>query len=449
MSTGAGLTVGIDIGTTSVKAVAVTATGEVVARSRTRHPLTADAERLRHDAARAWRRGPKRALEALGDVRPRAVTVTGMVPSMTAVDRRNRPVSAGLLYGDGAVRRPDGDGLAELIGDAPQFLRALTLECPDAAGYWPAQTTAIVALGGPAVLAEGAAQVLWPLVQNGSWDPAVLAELGVTTDRLPGLVADHTPVARIEGGRLDGMLLDGGAVDVMCERLVSGATGDGDVLVICGSTLIVIARLPAGSRLPPSVLAFPDATGVLTATAASNAGALFLDWVDRTIARSRATVDADRVPVWSPYIRGERTPWHDPLRRAALWDVHLGHDPAALRRAAYEASGFVVRHVLELMEVAAERIVAVGGGTRSAGWMQALADTVEVPVDAAAEPEGAAIGAAYLARMTAGLETDLVAAQRWARPTRRFEPDPGWVGPAARRYRRFRELSEADPGRDR
>jgi xylulokinase len=221
---------------------------------------------------------------------------------------------------------------------------------------------------------------------------------------------------------------------------VSGVADDGDVLVICGSTLIVMARLRSGATPPPSILAYPDDTGAMTATAASNAGGLFLNWVDCTVAKPRGTVDPDQVPVWVPYIRGERTPWQDPSRRAALADVHLGHDAAALRQGAFESTGFVARHLLELMDASPQRVVAVGGGTQADGWMQALADCLAVPVDASLEPETAAIGAAFLARMTAGLETDLHDAARWARSTRRFTPRPDWADAVKRRYTRFRDL---------
>jgi xylulokinase len=71
--------------------------------------------------------------------------------------------------------------------------------------------------------------------------------------------------------------------------------------------------------------------------------------------------------------------------------------------------------------------------------MQALADTTGLPVDVSADPEGAALGAAYMARATAGLEPDLSGAGRWARTARRVEPRPDWVGPCTDRYDRFRE----------
>lgn len=161
------VTVGIDIGTTSVKAVAVDGDGTVVARSRVRHPLLAgSADELRHDPRLAWRRGPRRALKALGDVRPRALSVTGMVPSLAAIGRRGVPLSQGLLYGDGG-------------GDAATFLRRLAAEHPDANGFWPAQTTALAALGAPPVVAATVSFVLGPLASGGRWDPESLRAAGV------------------------------------------------------------------------------------------------------------------------------------------------------------------------------------------------------------------------------------------------------------------------------
>jgi xylulokinase len=98
-----------------------------------------------------------------------------------------------------------------------------------------------------------------------------------------------------------------------------------------------------------------------------------------------------------------------------------------------------VRHHVELSGVAATRIVAAGGGTRSAAWMQAMADATGLPVDVSDVPEGAALGAAYLARVTAGLEADTSGSARWARTGRRVEPRSDWVAACDRRYARFLE----------
>jgi xylulokinase len=75
----------------------------------------------------------------------------------------------------------------------------------------------------------------------------------------------------------------------------------------------------------------------------------------------------------------------------------------------------------------------------------AVADATGLPVDVVAVPEGGALGAAYLARVAAGLEDSADDAARWARTGHRVEPDPRWVGPVAERYERFRGLTAAVP----
>jgi xylulokinase len=147
------------------------------------------------------------------------------------------------------------------------------------------------------------------------------------------------------------------------------------------------------------------------------------------------------VPVWAPYLKGERTPLHDPDLRGELVELSVTHGSSHVWRAAYEATGFVVRHHLDRAGIDARRIVATGGGSRCAAWMHALADTTGLPVDVVATAEGAALGAAFLARVTAGLEARAEDAARWARTERRVEPDAVWREAAEARYRRFLALS--------
>ena len=176
----------------------------------------------------------------------------------------------------------------------------------------------------------------------------------------------------------------------------------------------------------PGITTFPSTVpGWSMIGGPSNAGGLFVDWVrtlvgapDPRRARRGATPatasgtprDPTDVPVWLPYLRGERTPFHDPQLRASLHGLDITHGPDAVVRAAHEASGFVVRRMIERSGVDARRIVATGGGSRSAAWMEAVADATGLPVETVAVPEGAALGAAFLARMAAGLETDFGAA---------------------------------------
>jgi xylulokinase len=159
------------------------------------------------------------------------------------------------------------------------------------------------------------------------------------------------------------------------------------------------------------------------------------------VGEDNSAVGPGDVPVWSPYVRGERAPYHDPDRRAVLAGLNLTNGGAAVRRAGYEASGFVVRQLVELSGATPLRIVATGGGTRVQPWMQALADATGLAVEVSAVPEGAALGAAFIARMAAGLETSTTDATRWASTDRIVEPDPLWARAMEDRYARFLELA--------
>ncbi len=435
------VTIGIDIGTTAVKAVAADEHGHVVARSRIPHQLRVPApDNLEHDAEQAWRNGPVAALDRLGRPDARAVAVSAMVPSLTAVDHNGVPLTPGLLYGDsrGRVESPTA-GMGFMVGEAAEFLRWTAREAPAAAGYWPAPAVANYALGDEAVIDFATAFTTLPLFDGTGWNAAECADCGASADRMPRVEAPGAVVGAVRNSEA---VLAAGAIDATCEQMVAGADRDGDVLVLCGTTLIVWATIPAAREVPGLWTIPHTAAGKCQIGGASNAGGLFLNWVDRLVAQGDPEdVEPGHVPVWSPYVRGERTPYHDRDRRAVLDGLDLSHSAASVRRAGYEASGFVVRQLVELGAAPASRIVATGGGTRVGPWMQAIADATGLPVEVSAVPEGAALGAAFLGRMAAGLESSLADAARWASTERTVEPNPAWKGPMEDRYGRFLEVA--------
>lgn len=436
------VTIGIDVGSTAVKAVAADADGRVTARVRIPHQLRVPAPgRLEHDAGEAWRRGPVVALDQLTPGLPniRAVAVSAMVPSLTAVDADGVPMTPGLLYGDERGRAPEQEAQPlPALGEAAEFLRWTAARAPGAAGYWPTPAVANHALAGEAVIDFATAATAYPLFDGMRWNPEACAERGARPDQMPRVESMGAAVGRVRGS---GATLGIGAIDALCEQIVAGADREGDVLVLCGTTLIVWTTIGEPRQVPGLWTIPHTAAGKNQIGGASNAGGLFLGWVDRVVAPADpGAARPGRVPVWSPYIRGERTPFHDPDRRAVLDALDLTHDAAALRRAAHEASGFVVRQLIELSGAPTARVVATGGGTRVGPWMQAIADATGRPVEVSAVPEGAALGAAFLARIAAGLETSITDAARWARTERVVEPDPAWAAPVEDRYQRFLEL---------
>ena len=435
------MTVGIDIGTTSVKAVAADAGGTVLARARIPHRVVStDPGQFEHDPQAAWIDGVLSAweqVEAGIAGRPvAAVTVSAMVPSMCGVDSAGTPVTVGLLYGD-ARGRGVGSKAEATGGEADGFARWLA-GCDGVEALWPAQAAANRALCGVAAIDSSTAMAMTPISDGQGWAPELLDEIGMTSEQFPAI----SPGAAAIGER-DGALVSAGTIDVLGEQLVAPCGDVGDVLVMCGTTLLPWVMTDEWIEVQ-GLWTFPSArAGIMAVGGASNAGGLFVDRV-RALVGDPASEDllalgGDDLPVWLPYPRGERTPLHDPDRRAELLDVHVGHTSAHVLMAAYEAAGFVVRHHIELSGLDASRIVAVGGGTQSPAWMQALADTTGLAVDVSAEPYSAALGAAYHSRVTAGLEADTSQARRWGRVSHRVEPRAGHAAAAEGRYRRFRE----------
>ena len=466
------VTVGIDIGTTAVKAVAADENGTVLARARVPHRLLTPApDQLEHDAGQAWRRGPMRAFaqvaQGLGDLA--GVCVTSMVPSLAAVDGRGIPRSPGLLYGDARGREasepepgsaseagpgpepgsePASPDMDAAMPDAGGFVRWAVREAPGARGYWPAQAVANYALGRIPAIDTGTAICMSSMRTGNRWNDEVLAKLGVTEKQLPVVVNMGEPAGTVTG---TDTVLAAGTVDALCDQIVSGATQTGDVLVIFGATLIVWAVVDDWVEAPGLWTLPHTVAGKVLVGGPSNAGALFVDWArtllhgaPRRAARfanagagtsapvpeAERSGEPGRVPVWTPYLRGERAPYHDTTLRAGLHDLDLTHDAESVQRAAYEASGFVIRHMLDRAGIVARRIVASGGGTHVVPWMQGVADANGLPVDTVGVPEGSALGAAYIAagrpvlsRTSTVLSDGLAWVTGWS-PTRAGPPPP-------------------------
>ncbi len=450
------VTVGIDIGTTSVKAVAVDGEGTVLARARIPHEVRSpEPGAFEHDVDAAWRAGVLAALSEVAAGRDVAgANVAAMVPSLGAVDRATGAAAGpGLLYGDHRGDHPDAD--VAQPGDSGEllaFLSWLAGACPEATGFWPAQAVANHALTGRAAIDTTTAMTAHPLFDFVGWDPDLAAAAGVHPSALPDIVPGVEPVGEVRADLPGaGAVVGGGAIDAMGEQLVAGADASGDVLVICGGTLITWGVVDEWAETPGLWTIPHTAPGKVLVGGPSNAGGMFQDVVARWTGTDPSVaidgLDPGDLPVWLPYVRGERTPLHRRDLRAVLDGAALHHGPVHLRRAAYEAAGFVVRHHLDLARDGAglepRRIVATGGGVRSVPWMQALADATGLPVDVVAVPEGAALGSAFVARCVAGLEASMTDASRWARTARTVEPDPSWIGPCSERYQRFRALTAA------
>jgi xylulokinase len=128
-----------------------------------------------------------------------------------------------------------------------------------------------------------------------------------------------------------------------------------------------------------------------------------------------------------PYFSGERTPINDPLARGTVCGLTLAHRREHVYRALLESVAYGIADNLQTMEAAGtlpRRIVAVGGGTKNATWLQVVSDVSALPQLLPAVTIGASYGDALLAGIGTGLlPSPDQAISQWVRIDRTVEPD--------------------------
>lgn len=145
--------------------------------------------------------------------------------------------------------------------------------------------------------------------------------------------------------------------------------------------------------------------------------------------------------------QGSRTPVKNPHARGTIWGLTPAHTPGHLLRAVYEGTAYGNRHILDALVqlgVPTDRIVACGGGTRSALWLQILADVAGIPISLTTVSDAVALGSAICAAVGAGAFADLrTAGQAMVRLSTTVEPDTALKTVYDEGYERYRETYRA------
>ncbi|SDD39586.1 xylulokinase [Sanguibacter gelidistatuariae] len=476
-------TLGIDIGTSSSKGVLVTPDGRVLRSASVTHSVSRPAPgHVEMDGAVWWSELVDLCRELLtgADVELLAVGVSGMGPCVLLADEHDEPVRPAILYGvdtrataqaermtvelgEDAITRVGGSMLTSQAGgpkivwvhdEEPEaYARARRLFMP---ASWLARK-----LTGAYVLDHQSASQMSPLYDIDSegwhdawWDryaPGLEAPRLMWAGEIAGTV---TPEASAPTGIPAGVPVIAGTIDAWTEAVSVGAHGEGDLMLMYGTTMFLVATGRTTLRTPSmwtTVGAFPGTRNLAGGLATSGALTAWLKDLTsadfpQLLAEAAASPPGAHGLVVLPYFAGERTPILDPDARGVIAGLTLTHTRGDLFRAALEATALAVRHNVETMRAAGadiRRIVAVGGGTQGWLWLQIVSDVTGLVQEVPATTIGASYGAAFLAASAVaapGDEPDIV---RWNPVTTRITPDRDLAATYDTLFDRFLHLYEA------
>ncbi|MEL6784969.1 MAG: xylulokinase [Pseudomonadota bacterium] len=308
-----------------------------------------------------------------------------------------------------------------------------------------------------------AAGTSWLDVEKRDWSDDLLSATHLTRDHMPALAegSDETGTLRPQLATRWGMqqaVVAGGAGDNAASAMGLGTIEPGAAFVSLGTSGVLFASNALYSPKPESAVhafchAVPETwhqMGVfLSATDTLNwwAGVTGKDAATLT-----ATLDdgpaAPEAITFLPYLAGERTPHNDAAIRGAFIGLDHAHDQPAMTRAALQGVAFAMADSRDALAEAGTnltRVMAVGGGTRSAHWLQTMANTLNLPLDLPAEGDfGAAFGAARLGLLAAeGKGADATRICTPPKIARSFEPDRTMTEAYGEAHRRYKALYHA------
>lgn len=433
-------TLGVDIGTSSSKGVLVNADGVIVATATRAHDVSRPRSGwVEMDARIWWDEFVAIALDLQADPAAKgveivAVGVSGMGPCVVLADERDEPVRPAILYGVdtragaqiGRLTDELGEHEVTRIGGSTLTSQAagpkivwIAEEEPEAYArarrlYMPASWLAR-RLTGAYVLDHQSASQTSPLydVDAEAWHEPWWRRFaaGIEAPRLAwaGDIAGRvTDAAASVTGIPAGTPVIAGTIDAWAEAVSVGAHEPGDLMLMYGTTMFLIATGNRTLRTPSmwtTAGAFPGTRNLAGGLATSGA---LTAWLKDLTAADYPTLLAEAAAsppganglVMLPYFAGERTPILDPDARGVIAGLTLDHSRGDLYRAALEATALGVRHNVETMRAAGadiRRIVAVGGGTQGSLWLQIVSDATGLVQEVPRTTIGASYGAAFLA----------------------------------------------------
>ena len=446
--------IGVDLGTTSLKAVLLKVDGQRLAETAAPYPTQRPAPGLAEQDPHDWWRlmmDALRGFEGLGTVR--ALCITSQVNTHVFVDAALNVLHPAIVWQDGRAAAAGAEMDARLT--LAEKIAALGAPIPVDASHalarmnWMAQThpaiwaqTAHVLLPRDYLLARLTGQVLTdPMSSVGlvgtdlTYATALTSLMQGASSRLPPL-ADPLSVAGVVQAGLPfaGTPVVLGMMDAWASLLGLGVVRKGQAMLLSG-TSEVTGLISATVTAEAGVVTFPPWLGITLHAAPMQAGGASLDWLAgllgqkaADLAQGAAEITATS-PLFLPHLQGERAPFWDAALRGTFAGLSGATGPAELTAAVLEGVAFSARLALEALQrsgaVQPATVRLGGGGAASDRWCQIRADALNIPLARVVGKDPGSMGAAVMAGVGSGALPDLAtAAERLVQMDRTFTPDP-------------------------
>lgn len=440
---------GIDLGTSSVKSVLMDQEGKLAAICQQEYTFDIPREGWAEQDPEVWWQAAAatiRGVLAQSAVPPRSidgVSFSGQMHGLVPLDRSGAPARKAIIWCDGRsvqevedIRNTIGpEKLGEITCNpiAPGFQTAslLWMKRHEPEQYARTETVLLPKdylryrlTGVLSTDVTDAASTLALNVREGRWSDTLIQQLGLRRSLYPEIhlpedfAGEVTAEAAAQTGLAEGTRVFHGGADQVMQAIGNGIIAPGQVSVTIGTGAQVfapISRPDYDPQMRTHTFNHFCANGWYF-MGATLSGGLSLRWLRDTVLDGMPYREMDslveKIPrgseglVFLPYLSGERTPHMDPLARGMFFGLTLNHSRAHLMRAVMEGVVFSLRDCLEIyaqLGQSSQRIIASGGGARSAPWLQMQADIFDREVYTSKMLEQAGVGAAICAGVGAGV----------------------------------------------
>ena len=446
--------IGIDLGTSSVKALLLEDGAIIDSKSASYTPDYPDQGFVEQDPA-IWWDSTVKVLKALIDANPSArgniaaIACSGQMHSSVFLDSNNDVVRKAILWNDTRTAKQTKDILKAIGGEAELLKhvynrslegftlpKILWLRDNEPENFrktkkviMPKDYINFMLTGKIATEVSDAAGTILLDVKSKQWSAAMLKALDLDPGLLPEVLESTDVVGNVKEdlakslGTGASKVVAGGA-DNSCAAIGNGLVKEGQTVISVGTSGTVVSVLEdIRAEVTGDVHLFNySAKGKYYAMGCMLSAGDCLSWL-KSILSGSSFKDFDQMAeaappgskglIFLPYLSGERCPFSDPDVRGVFFGLSAHTKTNEMVRAVLEGVAFNIRAMFELVSSFTEigQILITGGGAASPIWRQIIADVLNRPLSVLNIEEGPAFGAAMIAAVGAGLYDSFEAAE--------------------------------------